>query len=184
MFMDSFEQVVSEILWRQGYWVQRNVKVELSADEKKKIGRHSSPRWDIDVVAYRGGDNTLRVVECKSYLDSVGVRFSAFDESHIRYATDSKLYKLFSEPETRQVVFDCLRRQLAKSGACLSDAKVKLSLVCGKVKKGDHEKLRSHFQENDWDLWDEAWLRKGLAELAAGGYENQVSAIVAKLLLR
>jgi hypothetical protein len=32
------------------------------------IGRHSSPRWEVDIVAYRGRDNLLQVVECKSYI--------------------------------------------------------------------------------------------------------------------
>jgi hypothetical protein len=40
------------------------------------------------------------------------------------------------------------------------------------------------FQERDWDLWDEPWLRERLAKMATLGYENQVSAVVAKLLLR
>jgi len=32
--MDSFEQIVSEILWRKGYWVHTRVKVELTKEEK------------------------------------------------------------------------------------------------------------------------------------------------------
>ena len=35
-----------------------------------------------------------------------------------------------------------------------------------------------------WELWDEPWLRKHLQEMAGVGYENQTSAVVAKLLLR
>lgn len=34
--MDAFEQLVSEILWHNGYWVRSSVKVELT---KKKSGR-------------------------------------------------------------------------------------------------------------------------------------------------
>ena len=67
--MDAFEQVVSEILWTEGYWVRTSVKVSLTKEEKRQIGRPSSPRWELDVVAYRGRDNILRVVECKNYLD-------------------------------------------------------------------------------------------------------------------
>jgi hypothetical protein len=33
-------------------------------------------------------------------------------------------------------------------------------------------------------LWDEAWLHQRLKYMAVGGYENQVSAMVAKLLPR
>jgi len=69
--MDSFEQVVATILGRNGYWVRTSVKVALTPDEKREIGRPSAPRWELDVVAYSGSRNELLVVECKSYLDSL-----------------------------------------------------------------------------------------------------------------
>jgi hypothetical protein len=31
--MDAFEQVVGEILWREGYWVRTSVKVELTKED-------------------------------------------------------------------------------------------------------------------------------------------------------
>jgi hypothetical protein len=92
--VDAFEQLVSEILWMDGYWVRTSVKIVLTKEEKCRIGRHSSPRWELDIVAYSGRDNLLRVVECKSYLDSVGVRASAFDGSRADHA---KRYKLFNQ---------------------------------------------------------------------------------------
>jgi len=33
--VDAFEQLVSEILWMEGYWVRTSVKVELTKEEKK-----------------------------------------------------------------------------------------------------------------------------------------------------
>src|ERR1019366_2421900 len=71
--MDAFEQLVSEILWMEGYWVRTSAKVDLTKEEKRQIGRPSSPRWELDIVAYSGRDNLLKVIECKSYLDSRGV---------------------------------------------------------------------------------------------------------------
>ena len=65
--MDAFETVVAAILQRQGYWTLTSVKVGLTKEEKREIGRHSSPRWELDVVAYRGRDNSIKVVECKSF---------------------------------------------------------------------------------------------------------------------
>jgi len=79
--MDAFEQLVSEIIWMDGYWVRTSVKVELTKKEKKAIRRPSSPPWELDIVAYSGRDNLLRVVECESYLDSRGVALRAFDGS-------------------------------------------------------------------------------------------------------
>jgi hypothetical protein len=181
--VDSFEQLVSEILWMDGYWVRTSVKVELTKGEKREIGRHSTPRWELDIVAYRSRDNLLRVVECKSLLDSTGVRATAFDGSDPKRA---KRYKLFNDPELRRVVFNRLRLQFAASGACRADPDIRLSLACGKVyESGDgRAKLHAHFAAQGWELWDEPWLREKLKHMAALGYENQVSAVVAKLLLR
>ena len=180
--MDAFEQLVSEILWMEGYWVRTSVKVELTKEEKRLIGRHSSPRWELDIVAYNGRDNLLRVVECKSYFDSVGVRASAFDGSNEEHA---KRYKLFNEPELRRVVFNRLCLQLAQTGACCDAPTVRLSLACGKVRnETDRAAIRAHFAGQGWEFWDETWLRERLQQMALLGYENQVSAVVAKLLLR
>jgi len=180
--MDAFEQLVSEILWMEGYWVRTSVKVELTKKEKRAIGRPSSPRWELDIVAYRGKDNLLRVVECKSYLDSRGVALRAFDGND---ALSAKRFKLFGDVGLRNVVFNRLRKQLVASGACAPRPKVKLCLACGRIASdSDREGLHRHFAQKGWDLWDEPWLRERLRVMSDRGYENQVSAVVAKLLLR
>ena len=92
--MDAFETVVSEILWRDGYWVQNSLKVDLTKEEELAIGRPSTPRWELDIVAYSGRRNELLVVECKSYLDSFGVQFRAFDGTDEILA---KRFKLFND---------------------------------------------------------------------------------------
>ena len=180
--MDAFEQLVSEILWMEGYWVRTSVKVELTKEEKKAIGRTSSPRWELDIVAYSGLNNLLYIVECKSYLDSRGVALRAFDGTDEQSA---KKFKLFSEDNLRNVVFARLRKQLAASGACQPDPVVKLCLACGRIATdADRQGLHRHFEEKGWELWDEPWLRERLRIMSERGYENQVSAVVAKLLLR
>jgi hypothetical protein len=53
--VDAFEQLVNEILWMSGFWVRTSVKVELTKEEKRLIGRHSAPRWNwISSVTARG----------------------------------------------------------------------------------------------------------------------------------
>ena len=111
--MDAFESVVAVLLERKGYWTRTSIKVELTKDEKRLIGRPSSPRWEIDVIAYKGSTNSLLVVECKSYLNSAGVRFSSFDGSSER---EANRYKLFNEEELRKVFFNRLSMQLVESG--------------------------------------------------------------------
>lgn len=180
--MDAFEQLVSEILWMEGNWVRTSVKVDLTKEEKRAINRPSSPRWELDIVAYSGRDNLLRVIECKSYLDSRGVAASSFDGDDDRSA---KRYKLFADDNLREVVFGRLRLQFAESGACGPNAEVKLCLACGRIATdSDRTALHKHFAEKGWELWDESWLRERLKRMSNQSYENQVSAVVAKLLLR
>lgn len=180
--MNAFEQLVSEILWMEGYWVRTSIKVELTKEEKRQIGRATTPRWELDVVAYSGKENTLYAVECKSYLDSRGVVLQAFDG---RNELQANRYKLFNDANLRRIVLNRLRQQLAESGACAQDTKVKLCLACGQIAtEKDRVGLHQHFAQNDWQLWDEYWLRERLQRMSEQGYENQISSVVAKLLLR
>lgn len=178
--MDSFEQVVAEILWNEGFWVRTSVKVELTKEEKKKIGKPSSPRWEIDVVAYKAKSNLLRIVECKSYLDSVGVQAAGFGPK----SKKSARYKLFNDKLLLSVISNRLSLQLTEKGFCRSNPKIQLCLACGKIKKGDRPKLGKIFGSKNWELWDEEWFREKLNSMANNGYENQISSVVAKLLLR
>ena len=180
--MDAFESLVTMLLEREGFWVRSSFKVELTKEEKRQIGRHSSPRWELDLVAYKGATNELRIVECKSYLDSRGVSIAAFDGKNPDFAAR---FKLFNEPKLQQVVFDRLVAQLVKRGSIAPDPKLSLCLVAGKiVTNTDRKKLKAHFAARGWLLWDDVWLSEALHSVAAGGYENEIAAVVAKLLLR
>jgi hypothetical protein len=106
--MDAFESLIASLLEREGFWVRSGVKVELTKEEKRIIGRPSSPRWELDLVAYKGGINELRVVECKSYLDSRGVSIQAVDGSDDRYASR---FKLFKELPFAKLFFDVWSRR-------------------------------------------------------------------------
>lgn len=178
--MDAFETVVSAILQRQGYWTLTSVKVELTKAEKREIGRHSSPRWELDVVAYRGSDNELKVVECKSFLDSPGVECGAFNGSN---KDAEKRYKLFCENKLRKVVFHRLEQQLVSGGFCAKNPKIQLCLAAGKI-RGDETWLQSHFEKKGWLLLGPKYIRTELEKLRDSGYENNVAAVVTKLLLR
>jgi hypothetical protein len=178
--MDAFESIVAALLERKGFWTRTSVKVELTKEEKRKIGRPSSPRWEIDVIAYKGSDNSLLVVECKSYLDSYGVRYSSFIEGNVE---EAKRYKLFTDSVLREVVLNRLSLQLVESGFCPSPPQITLCLVAGKIYQ-DAAPLHEHFKKNGWLLWDPDWLCKELYALAESGYDNTVVAVVSKLLER
>jgi hypothetical protein len=178
--MDAFEQVVAEILWLQGHWVRTSVKVELTKEEKRKIGRPSSPRWELDIVAYSGRSNVLSVVECKSYLDSFGVQAKGFNLE----AREASRYKLFNDELLRETVFGRLKQQFFETGFCPDNPTIRLCLACGKIEEKSRVSVQMHFQRNGWELWDETWLRQHLGLIAKRGYENHASAVVSKLLLR
>lgn len=178
--MDAFEAVVGAILQRQGYWTLTSVKVELTKEEKRAIGRHSSPRWELDVVAYRGKDNEVRVVECKSFLDSPGVECGVFDGSN---KEAEKRYKLFCEETLRKVVFGRLEQQLVSGGFCAKKPTIRLCLAAGKI-RGDESWLQAHFDKKGWLLLGPEYIRQELKKLRDSGYENSVAAVVTKLLLR
>ena len=174
--------MVAMILEREGFWVKPNLKVHLTKAEKRAIGRPTSPRWEIDLVAYKGAGNELLAVECKSYLDSKGVSTSGFLGHNERKLSR---YKLFNEPVLRKVVFKRLILQLQEAGLVSKNPTIQLCLAAGKfASQVDRETLQQHFIRNGWRLFDDVWLRKRLLQISDSGYEDEVTAIVAKLLLR
>jgi len=177
--MNAFESLIALLLRRQGYWTQTSFKVELTKAEKRAIGRPSSPRWELDLLAYKGSSNEVLAVECKSYLDSPGVGFIGGQFQ------PPERYKLFSEPRLRRVVLSRLGKQLEEAGATGPNPAMRLCLAAGKVaRKSDRAGLVARFKTEGWGLFDEAWIRQGLADTSGAAYEDDVAFIVAKLLLR
>jgi hypothetical protein len=177
--MNAFESVVAMVLRREGYWTQTSFKVELSKEQKRAIGRPSSPRWEIDLVAYRGRTNEVLAVECKSYLDSSGVGFDGVTLS------PAGRYKLFTDEPLRETVLAQVRDQLFHSGACAASPKVTLCLAAGKLKypKREHE-LKSYFDEKRWRFIGPAEIRGYLSKCVDASYEDDVAFVVAKILAR
>jgi hypothetical protein len=177
--LDAFEHVVAELFWSAGYWVRTSVKVDLTKAEKVAAGRPSMPRPELDLVAYSAAENRLLALECKSYLDSRGVTFA-----EVCGTAGSKTYKLFRETRLREIVLDRLETQLVGLGLCRPGVKAQLGMVAGKVAGQDEALLQTLFAEKGWLFRGPSWLKERLTKLADSGYENQVSAVVTKLLLR
>lgn len=177
--MDAFEQVVSELFWSQGYWVRTSVKVNLTKEEKVAAERPTMPRPEIDLVAYHGVRNHLLALECKSYLDSRGVTYG-----EVCGDVGSSTYKLFRRPVLRDVVLNRLVRQSIDEGLCPPGVTVQLGMIAGKIAGSDEAKLRALFADRGWYFEGPSWLKAQIASLSTGSYENQVAAVVSKLLLR
>jgi hypothetical protein len=80
--MDAFEQIAGLLLENDKYWVRHSVKVNLTKEEKVKINKPSTPRPEIDIVAYDVVQNILFLLEAKSYLDSGGVVYEKVVEKN------------------------------------------------------------------------------------------------------
>ena len=80
--MDYFEGIIRTLLEHEGYWVRQAFKVNVSKEEKRDIGKHSIPRPEIDLLAFKPCANLILALEAKSYLDSPGVRVDELREQH------------------------------------------------------------------------------------------------------
>lgn len=180
--MDAFESIVAGLLEREGFWIRSSYRVTLTKEEKAALGKTTLPRVEIDMLAYRAVSNELRLVECKSFLDSDGVRMCAFDGTNPKFANRFKLFVNVGlyESVSRRVV-----EQLTSVGACRPNPKVTLCLVAGRIpSESERVRLAAHFNDKGWLLLGAKWLKDGLLAVSEDGYVNDVGAIVAKLLMR
>ncbi len=181
--MHAFESLAAELLEADGYWVMQSFKVDLTKDEKVRIGRPSSPRWEIDLLAYNSRSNELLVVECKSYMDSNGVNIQAFTST--KPEAGKSRYKLFTDRVLREVVFDRLMKQLMSAGLVRDDTRPILALVCGKLSsQTSSEDLQAIFDQNNWKLFAPSWVIERITAMKEVSYSNSAVAMTAKLLLR
>ena len=179
--MDAFEDIIAGLFRQQGYWTRLSYKVDLSKEEKVAIDKPSSPRPEIDILAYKPTVNELLWIECKSYLDSYGVRFESFNGQE---AKGADRYKVFTRDFYREVVTRRLVEQLMQESLVLDGVTVKYGLVAGRVYPKSRVALKQHFDERGWLLFDDTWIKDKLRDLAKLGYENDVAIIVAKLFER
>lgn len=179
--MDAFERVVELLLEREGYWVRTSYKVKLTKEDKKEMGIPSSPRWELDVVAYKPQDKSLLVVECKSFLNSPGVSYKSFSGISPKGA---KRYKLFTRDQIRKVVFRRLQEQLSEEGTCVPLENIGLCLAAGHIRNGNEKDIRDHCQRNGWRLMCPTEIAEKMKKLAESPYENDAVIVTAKLALR
>lgn len=180
--MDAFEDLVARLLRREGYWTRQNYRVNITKPDKASLGRPSLPRPELDILAYRVGDNRLALVECKSYLDSGGVHIDAFNNKNEVF---KRRFKMFTDPALRELVTARLVEQVVAEGLTLPDPTVEYWLVAGKIAKGSLDAVTTHFASQvptPWVLKGREWIRTGLLAMAGEGYEDDVVTMAAKLL--
>lgn len=180
--MNAFEQIVSKLFQANGYWTMLNFHVDLTKEDKKKIGKPSMPKPELDVLAYKSQTNTLVWVECKSYLDSGGVCYASFinpdDPGYERF-------KVFNYGTYREIIALAIIRQSLQMGLARENPEFELCLVAGKVKSDqDRQKIGAYFKSKDWLFYDRNWILDGLKKAAVSSYEDDAMMLVAKMLLK
>lgn len=179
--MDYFESTVKTLLESEGYWVRQSFKVNLTKEEKRNIGKHSIPRPEIDLLAYKPERNVIYAIEAKSFLDSPGVKISELSETH---EIPEGRYKLFTCKNYRTIVFNRLKHDLIENGMGNASTQIILGLAAGNVYQSKTSELRNLFQHEGWLFWSPEDIRLKVISLAEKGYENEPSIITAKILMR
>jgi hypothetical protein len=155
--------------------------LNLTKEEKRKIGKHSIPRPEIDLLAYKPAENTVYAIEAKSFLDSAGVRLSELSETH---EIPEGRYKLFTCEKYRETVFYRLKQDLMKNGMGDANTRIILGLAAGNVYQAKSKEIKELFDSKGWWCWSPEDIRKKVIDLASSGYENEPSIITAKILMR
>lgn len=179
--MDAFETIAARFFEVQGYWTRVGVKVDITKAEKAAVKNPSMPRPELDVICWKPAKNELLIVECKSYLDSTGVRAEHFHGEEVK----DDAYKLLNRTALRELVVRALIRQLRGEGLLIGDdPAVRFILVAGKIYSDHEQSIRNIFERNGWILVTPRELAAGVRKFASRGYENDVITIVTKILER
>lgn len=177
--MNAFEIIAGQLLAENGYWVRHSVKVDLSKELRRTIGKPSMPRPEIDIAAYSVHDNELILIEVKSFIDSLGV--------HLRDVMANNdlptgRYKLITSEPYRRIVTEALVADWQQRGIIRSDTKVCYALFAGKVYRQQEEELRTYLDSMGWKFWGPKWVKENLGRLTEKGYEDNAITIALKIM--
>tara|TARA_R110001599_G_scaffold350254_2_gene580038 strand:+ start:21945 stop:22484 length:540 start_codon:yes stop_codon:yes gene_type:complete len=179
--MDYFEGLIKTLLEHEGYWVRQSFKVNLTKQEKRDIGKHSIPRPEIDILAFKPESNHIIAFEAKSYLDNPGVKLSDLEKS---YSIPEGRYKLFTCENYRNIVLSRLKQDLIDLGMGTQETKITLGLAVGNVYQSKSGEILSLMKSKGFSFLSPEDIRKKVTDLAAKGYENEPSIITTKILMR
>lgn len=179
--MDHFENLIATLLEAEGYWVRQSFKVNLTTAEKRRIGKPSIPRPEIDLLALDFKRNEVLALEAKSYLDSPGVKLADLEARH---KVPEGRYKLFTCARYRAVVTKRLHADLIAAGMARPTTRIRFGLAAGRVYRRDANGIRQHMESHGWHYWSPDDVRTRVTAQAERGYENDPAIITAKILVR
>jgi hypothetical protein len=181
--MDSFESIICTLLEADHYWVRRSFKINLKAEEKRKVGKPTMPRPEIDLLALSFSKNEVIAFEAKSYLDSLGVQLAELQQENDEQKGH---YKLFTSKRYREVVLARLKQDLIDQRMANSKTTIKLGLAAGKVYQKKSELIREFMKKKDFVFWSPEDIKTKIETLAKpeSRYHNDPAIITAKILMR
>ena len=179
--MEYFEQIVAKLIEKEGKWVKQNVKVDITKEEKKIIGKPSIPRPDIDIVAYNFLTNILEIWEVKSYLDSKGVKYKDLKQE---YDIIEGNYKILTSRKYREIITNRLKIDWIKVGLIKEEPRIIYGLAVGKINSQDEENIKKYFQNKGWLLKLPKDIYNGIKLLEKEAYENDPFIIASKIIFR
>ena len=184
--MDAFETIVCSVMREKGYWVERNVKVKISPKEKEALGKPTMPTPEIDIVAYNPRRSELLLIECKSFLDSSGVKYNDVVGKSCSKRNASR-YKLLNNPDYQKVISDRLIGYLLEKGMINQPVNQTIfGLAAGKVyetkRSNNCKKLRNYLEGRDHFYLSPVQVRAYLNGLTNHVYKNDVVNLTVKIL--
>lgn len=178
--LESFEHIVGVFLEQQEYWVRHSVKIELSKEERKKLGKKmiNTPRPEIDIVAYQPEEDELILIEVKSFLDSDGVKINDLSGKKSR---EKKRYKLLNDKKYQKLITDSLTRQFLKKRLIKESTKIKYGLAAGKVQPKSESKITDWLNHNGYKYFSPEKIKNTIRNLAHAGWLDDIVTMTAKL---
>ena len=179
--MDHFETIIKTLLEAEGYWVRASFRVNLTKEEKRRIGKPSIPRPEIDLLSLSPRKNEIVAFEAKSFLDSPGVKLCDLEKN---YDVPEGRYKLFTCVRYNEIVFKRLRTDLISLGMATNKTRIRLGLAAGNVHQNRISEIRDLIESRGWVFWSPEDVKRKLSALAERSYENEFAMIAAKILTR
>lgn len=178
--MDAFEEIAGTLLLNEKYWIRHSVKVNLTKEEKVEIGKPTTSRPEIDIVAFDVVQNILFLLEAKSFLDSSGVIYEEVIEIN---ENPSGRYKILTSEKYQKTIVARLRSDWLYAGIINEKTEFRFGLIAGNINKNKELELKKYFTEKNWFFWGPTILKEKLTALSQKGYENCIITIAIKLML-
>jgi hypothetical protein len=176
--MDAFESIIAMFLERRGYWTLRSVKVKFKPHEKVWPINKYSPTLELDVVAYKPRENELILIECKSFLDSSGVRLD-----HVRgLGRDARRYRLIHDVPYRTMLKERIESDFLSKGLISENPNIKFGLAAGNIYEKDKVGLVQYCNDNGIVLYTPETIQKEIKNLRSSVYLNDEITLTVKLL--